>query len=53
MPTAEREARRAHDLKFILHTSATAWAERFVLDLQAVVEPQDRAVGADLVTGSL
>jgi len=43
MGDAERQARRARDMEFVLNNTAAAWAERFVLDLQAaaVDKPQD------------
>ena len=34
MGDAERQARRARDMEFVLNNTAAAWAERFVLDLQ-------------------
>ena len=37
MERTERLARRERDLDFISHTTSKAWAERFVMDLQARV----------------
>ncbi|EOD08119.1 hypothetical protein EMIHUDRAFT_465622 [Emiliania huxleyi CCMP1516] len=39
---AERDARRQRDMEFVINNTASAWAERFVLDLQAVAEEKPR-----------
>mmetsp|Transcript_36757 Transcript_36757/g.120109 ORF Transcript_36757/g.120109 Transcript_36757/m.120109 type:complete len:1189 (+) Transcript_36757:81-3647(+) len=42
MSEAERDARRQRDMEFVINNTASAWAERFVLDLQAVAEEKPR-----------